>query len=59
MDNELLVLHAGRPGCLSGRLGETLGAALEGVPHRFPREGESLENRRLLFAFPCRGTGST
>ena len=57
MENELLVLHAGRPGCLSGRLGETLGAALEGVPHRFPREGESLENRRLLFAFSLPGNG--
>ena len=57
MENELLVLHAGRPGCLSGRLGETLGAALEGVPHRFPGEGESLENRRLLFAFSLPGNG--
>ena len=57
MEKGLLVPHAGRPGCLSGRLGETLGAALEGVPHRFPGEGESLENRRLLFAFSLPGNG--
>ncbi len=51
MEHELLILHAGRPGELAGRLGETLRGALEGVPFRFAREGEDLENRRMLFAF--------
>ena len=51
MENELLILHAGRPGHLEGRLGETLRAALEGRALRFAGEGEPLEGRRLLFAF--------
>ena len=51
MERELLILHAGRPGCLEGRLGRTLAAALEGVPFRFAGDGEPLRNRRILFAF--------
>ena len=51
MERELLILHAGRPGCLEGRLGRTLAAALEGVPFRFAQDGEPLRDRRILFAF--------
>ena len=49
MEQELTLVTA--PGSLEGRLGETLRAALEGRTVRFHREGESLENRRVLFAF--------
>lgn len=38
-------------GPLMGRLRETLGAALNGRAIRLWQDGESLENRRLLFAF--------
>ena len=51
MENELLVLRAGRPGHWEGRLGATLRAALVGVPFRVPEEGEALDHKRLLFAF--------
>ena len=51
MERELMVLHAGRPGQIGGRLGDVLSAALEGRTVRYERDGESLENRRLLFAF--------
>lgn len=51
MEDELLILHAGRPGCLEGRLGETLRAALAGRAARPARAGEPLERRRILFAF--------
>ena len=57
MERELLILHAGRPGQLEGRLGETLNAALAGRKVRFAQEGESLENRRLLFTFSLPGNG--
>lgn len=43
-----LTLAAAPP---AGRLGETLSAALAGREVRLWREGESLENRRVLFAF--------
>lgn len=51
MEDELLILHAGRPGCLEGRLGETLRAALAGRAARPAGPGEPLERRRILFAF--------
>lgn len=38
-------------GPLSGRLEETLRAALAGLEVRFAQEGEPLEDRRVLFAF--------
>ncbi len=47
MEKETLTL-VGRPG---GRLGETLSAALAGREVQFWEAGQSLENRRLLFAF--------
>ena len=49
MEREL-TLAAG-PGPLEGRLGETLRAALKGRAVRLYQDGETLENRRLLFAF--------
>lgn len=51
MEEELMVIHGGRPGRMGGRLGEVLSAALEGRTLRCERDGASLENRRLLFAF--------
>ncbi|MCI9330705.1 MAG: NAD(P)H-dependent oxidoreductase [Oscillibacter sp.] len=54
MEHKLVILQAGR---LEGRLGQTLGAALAGAPFRFAGEGESLQNRRLLFAFSLPGNG--
>lgn len=51
MEEELLILHAGRPGQLAGRLAETLSAALEGRRVRYFTGTPPLENRRLLFAF--------
>lgn len=51
MERELLIFRSGLSGCLSGRLGETLNAALAGRTIRFGREGMSLENQRILFAF--------
>ena len=47
MERELTLVVGPR----SGRLEKTLGAALEGRAVRLYREGESLENRRILFAF--------
>lgn len=55
MEREL-TLVAG-PGLLEGRLEETLRAALEGRTVRLYRDGESLENRRLLFAFSLPESG--
>ena len=49
MKQELTLVTA--PGPLEGRLGRTLHAALEGRTVRFHQEGESLESRRILFAF--------
>nr|WP_326209268.1 NAD(P)H-dependent oxidoreductase [uncultured Oscillibacter sp.] len=49
MKQELTLVTA--PGPLEGRLGRTLRAALEGRTVRFHQEGESLESRRILFAF--------
>ena len=49
MERELTLVTG--PGPLAGRLGKTLNAALEGQTVRFYREGETLENRRILFAF--------
>ncbi|MCI9121772.1 MAG: NAD(P)H-dependent oxidoreductase [Oscillibacter sp.] len=57
MEQELLVLHAGRPGRLEGRLGETLRTALPEQDVQFDR-GESLENRRILFAFSLPENGT-
>ena len=57
MEHELVILRAGGPGWPEGRLGETLRAALAGAPFRFAEEGESLENRRLLFAFSLPQSG--
>ena len=51
MDDELLILHEGRPGRPEGRLEKSLRAALGGRAVRMVREGEALENRRVLFAF--------
>ena len=48
---ELLVLHAGRAGSLSGRLGEVLTAALDGLRVRCFAGSPPLQNRRILFAF--------
>ncbi|WP_295750918.1 NAD(P)H-dependent oxidoreductase [uncultured Oscillibacter sp.] len=45
-------------GPLTGRLGETLNAALAGRGGRLWRRGESLENRRILFAFSLPGNGT-
>lgn len=51
MEQELMILHAGRSGQLAGRLGETLTTALEGREVRFFAGNPPLENRRVLFAF--------
>ena len=51
MEQVLTILHAGRPGQMTGRLAETLSAALAGREARFWEAGQSLENKRLLFAF--------
>lgn len=48
MSRELTVVT---PGPLEGRLGEVLSAALAGREVRFWEEGQSLEDRRVLFAF--------
>ena len=53
MERELTVVTAP----LSGRLEETLNAALAGRRVRFAQEGEPLENRRVLFAFSLPGSG--
>ena len=55
MEREL-TLAAG-PGPLEGRLGETLRAALKGRAVRLYQDGETLENRRLLFAFSLPESG--
>ena len=47
MEQELILVS----GPLEGRLGKTLRTALAGRKVRLCREGETLENRRLLFAF--------
>lgn len=47
MERELTIIS----GPLSGRLEETLRAALAGLEVRPYQEGESLEDRRVLFAF--------
>ena len=57
MDDELLILHEGRPGRPEGRLEKSLRAALDGRAVRMVREGEALENRRVLFAFSLPGNG--
>lgn len=44
-------------GPLEGRLGETLRAALKGRAVRLYQDGETLENRRLLFAFSLPESG--
>lgn len=54
---ELTVLHAGRAGSLSGRLGEVLTAALEGKRVRYFAGSPSLQNRRILFAFSLPESG--
>lgn len=54
---ELLVLHAGRSGSLSGRLGEVLTAALDGMRVRCFAGSPPLENRRILFAFSLPESG--
>ena len=51
MEQELLILHAGHPGQLTGRLAEVLSAALAGRRAGYGQDGVSLEGRRLLFAF--------
>ncbi|MCI9348042.1 MAG: NAD(P)H-dependent oxidoreductase [Oscillibacter sp.] len=48
---ELLVLHAGQAGSISGRLGEVLSAALDGMRVRCFAGSPPLQNRRILFAF--------
>lgn len=54
---ELTVLHAGRAGSLSGRLGEVLTAALEGKRVRYFAGSPPLQNRRILFAFSLPESG--
>lgn len=54
---ELTVLHAGRAGSLSGRLGEVLTAALEGKHVRYFAGSPPLQNRRILFAFSLPESG--
>lgn len=54
---ELTVLHAGRAGSLSGRLGEVLTAALEGKCVRYFAGSPPLQNRRILFAFSLPESG--
>ena len=51
MEQELLILHAGRPGQLGGRPAEILSTALAGRAVCYERDDISLENRRLLFTF--------
>lgn len=51
MEPELMILHAGRPGQLTGRLAKTLSFALDGKNVRYFAGSPPLENRRLLFAF--------
>ena len=48
---ELTVLHAGQAGSISGRLGEVLSAALDGMRVRCFAGSPPLQNRRILFAF--------
>lgn len=55
MERELTLVTG--PGPMEGRLGGILNAALEGRAVRRYREGESLEDRRLLFAFSLPGGG--
>ncbi|WP_325199110.1 NAD(P)H-dependent oxidoreductase [Oscillibacter sp.] len=55
MERELTLVTG--PGPPMGRLGETLHAALAGRTVRRARAGESLENRRLLFAFSLPESG--
>lgn len=57
MEQALMILHGGCPGKVEGRLGETLGAALAGREVRFWETGQSLERKRLLFAFSLPGNG--
>ena len=53
MENELLILHAGRPGHLEGRLGETLRAGPSGLRGRAsPWRGGGFSSPS-----PCRRTG--
>jgi multimeric flavodoxin WrbA len=58
MEPELWIPHAGRPGQLTGRLAQTLSAALEGRNIRCLEDGSSLENRRVLFAFSLPENGT-
>lgn len=51
MEKELRILRGGGPGAPEGRLEETLRAALGDRAVRPYQDGESLENRRILFAF--------
>ena len=50
-EEELMVLHAGRAGQLTGRLGETISHALAGRKVEYFTGSPPLENRRILFAF--------
>lgn len=50
-EEELMVLHAGRAGQLTGRLGETVSHALAGRKVEYFTGSPPLENRRILFAF--------
>ena len=51
MEPELMILHAGHPGQLTGRLAEALTPALEGRNVRYFAGDPPLKSRRLLFAF--------
>ena len=57
MEQELMILHAGRPGQLTGRLAEVLSTALEKRNVRYFGGGPPLENRRILFAFSLPESG--
>ena len=57
MEPELMVLHAGRAGELTGRLGDVLSNALAGRAVRYFGGSPPLENRRILFAFSLPESG--
>lgn len=57
MEEELLIIHAGRSGEVGGRLGEVLSAALEGRNVRFFDGSAPMEGRRVLFAFSLPESG--
>ena len=57
MENELLILHAGRPGHLEGRLGETLRAAWRAGPSGLRGRASPWRGGGFSSPSPCRRTG--